>query len=1092
MRKPTIGPALRTLQTLLLLGLMFLPRLHAVERWRDDRPVRQERRPHATSSVIPLVTGGSITGRVLDSKGAPLAGMALLATPDDVNYFFPDNYADSDANGQYHFSNLPAGQYFVNAYDYQGNQYVDTWYPDVWDTDFHRNLAPATAIAVTDGGTGTADFHLAIGARILLSLKDAAGAPVLAPYSGSRNGCWGTMFADFQGRAIAINGTCGGGRDFRNGTYEPYVVPIGRTYYLEGWPVGLNFQPVFYNQKPTLQTATPITLSAPGPLPITITLGATGHSLSGKFSFATAPNAITGANINLYATDGTFLQTTLANSDLSFQFTGVPDGLYVVRVSVGVTRGTVNSIERKYYSNAATFTSATQIRIAGADVGSINVVVDTPADTPSVSTNTKAISLIAPAGSTSEPSSLAIWTDTGSVNWTAAGTSPWLRVSPASGSVSANQGASLLNVTADATTLAAGKYQDTLTITGNSGTPLRIPVSLDVAAVGAVPNKPLAASLSTLTFQGQTSQFSPQTVTVTNPADTVVSWDLRSRLAEAYPSSGVLNPGASTQVAVAANILDVAFGSVTGLLELRTNGRVTATLPVSVNVAPPATPATRAPLPPPPVNLPNIHGGVSTEAVDVQLARVVPTAASNLAGSTGSAWSSDVFLTNLPSKLASNMTSFTLTPFGNPNGSGSTNIRGLVKAPMTTLASPIATMFLQNSGYGALDIRPEGGALATWARVWTAGRDGKGTYGQDIPAYDSASVIAPGEIGILPVLLGGDGFRTNLQLSEVRGAAVTIHLIVRDSSGNEKSSRDITLSPYEQRTLQRFLPPGLTIGYGEIRVLGGGAAGALVSLIDNTTNDPTTVMVTKRPALTSTGKLIVPGVIRGDGALDTAWRSDVWIVNSGSTALTFAPVLYAAGSAPRTAPTQSIGAHVQAVLHDPLQNLFGLSNGSGALLLDVKSGDASAIRMISRTFTVDATGGTLGQGIQPARDTDEARNGDPGLALFGIARNRNFRTNLQLQETTGSPVTVEVSATGIAANSTSVSLTSTKTNFNVPAFGFVQVPDILGGLGFTDEVTNPRITVRVISGTGSIVTYASMIDSTTGDATTVPSFRLLQ
>ncbi len=1070
--------------SVLLLLSVLLPVARGDQRWTHGPP-RGVRPVSPSRSITVLATGGTITGRVMDSKGSPISGIGMLATIDDKNYVFPDG--DTDANGQYFFRNLAAGQYFVNAFDFSLNQYVDTWYPDVWDTDFHRGLALATAVAVSDGATATADFRLPLGARILLSLKDPAGAPIVVPKAGASNGCWGDMFVDFNGKKIRINGACVGGRDYGNGTYEPYVAPVGRTYYLEGWPIGSDYLPVYYNQKPTLETATPILLSGPGPLPLTITMGATGHSISGKFSFATPQDAINNASIYVYAPDRTSLRSLAAAADQTFRIPGLADGDYVVEISVRATKGGVRTTYRKFFANAALFDGATRIRVQGSDVGSINVVMDTPADAASLVTNTKQISLVAPAGASSDPTPLAIWTDSGTVTWTAAGTSAWLRVTPATGSVTANQGATLLNVSADASSLAAGTYQDTLTITGSTGSALQIPVSLQVSAIGAVANKPIALSIPFIEFSGSTPQFSTQTVTVSNPGSARATWDLRSRLVESYPASGALDPGASVPVAIAVSITGVTFGSVTGQLEVRTNGRLTSVVPVSVNVAPPPAPAGRLPL-----DSPAGKGGLSTQAVDVQLARVVPAVASNLGGSSGSIWSSDVFLASLPSKLLTNNASFTLTPFGSQNGSGSVNIRGVVRAPMLTLASPVSTMFRQPSGYGALEIRPESGAVATWTRVWTAGRDGKGTYGQEIPAYDSASVLIQGDVGILPVLLGGEAFRSNLQLTEVRGAAITVRLNVRDASGKETGARDVTLAPYEQRTLQGFLPAALTVAYAEVRVTGGGAVGALASLIDNSTNDPTTILMTKRPSRTSTGKLIVPGIIRGDGAAETVWRSDVWIVNSGDVPLTFVPVLYSSGASPKTASAFTIAPHAQATLRDPLQSLFGMQSGAGALLLDVKSGDPSAVRMTSRAFTVDSAGGTLGQDVQPARDTDEVKNGDPGLALFGVARNRSFRTNLQIQETSGSPVTVEISATGTAANSINIPLTSPRTNVPLPAFGFLQFADILGQLAFTDEVTNPRITVKVISGSGSVIAYASMIDSTTGDATTVPSFRLQQ
>ena len=98
---------------------------------------------------------------------------------------------------------------------------------------------------MTGGGTATANSTVAFGARVLLTLKDPNGAPIDVPGKG----CWGSMFVEFNGKRFQVNGDCSGGYDFDNGTYEPYVVMQGRTYFLEGWPRGSNYGPVFYNQK---------------------------------------------------------------------------------------------------------------------------------------------------------------------------------------------------------------------------------------------------------------------------------------------------------------------------------------------------------------------------------------------------------------------------------------------------------------------------------------------------------------------------------------------------------------------------------------------------------------------------------------------------------------------------------------------------------------------------------------------------------------------------------------------------------------------------------------------------------------------------
>jgi len=124
---------------------------------------------------------------------------------------------------------------------------------------------------------------------------------------------------------------------------------------------------------------------------------------------------------------------------------------------------------------------------------------------------------------------------------------------------------------------------------------------------------------------------------------------------------------------------------------------------------------------------------------------------------------------------------------------------------------------------------------------------------------------------------------------------VTVHLVTRDGSGATVNARDVFLSAYEETSVGGSLPATASSGYVELTITGSGAVGALASLVNNATNDPTTVMMTRRAQRTAAGKLIVPGVAHAAGANNTTWRSDVWLVNTSSTALRFTSVLYPRG-----------------------------------------------------------------------------------------------------------------------------------------------------------------------------------------------------
>jgi hypothetical protein len=64
------------------------------------------------------------------------------------------------------------------------------------------------------------------------------------------------------------------------------------------------------------------------------------------------------------------------------------------------------------------------------------------------------------------------------------------------------------------------------------------------------------------------------------------------------------------------------------------------------------------------------------------------------------------------------------------------------------------------------------------------------------------------------------------------------------------------------------------------------------------------------------------------------------------------------------------------------------------------------------------------------------------------------------------------------------------TTVTLAGYDLLQFSDILGLMGFPANTINARIILKVVSGNGSIMAYGSFIDNVTGDATTVPAFRL--
>jgi hypothetical protein len=102
--------------------------------------------------------------------------------------------------------------------------------------------------------------------------------------------------------------------------------------------------------------------------------------------------------------------------------------------------------------------------------------------------------------------------------------------------------------------------------------------------------------------------------------------------------------------------------------------------------------------------------------------------------------------------------------------------------------------------------------------------------------------------------------------------------------------------------------------------------------------------------------------------------------------------------------------------------------------------------------------------------------GDRTLQVLQLESSTRFRTNVGVTETTGNDVTVLVTAIPSDSKltaSTTITLTPNEFyQFSLDSFG-------LGTL------YNTRVTIKVISGSGKVTAYGSVIDQSTQDPTYV-------
>jgi hypothetical protein len=547
------------------------------------------------------------------------------------------------------------------------------------------------------------------------------------------------------------------------------------------------------------------------------------------------------------------------------------------------------------------------------------------------------------------------------------------------------------------------------------------------------------------------------------------------------PSSGLLPPeGATVTATIDLSQLDV--GSTQASITLnraQAAGKVGAldnppptNVPVSISVVAPVTPAPKDP-----------NSGFN--------ALLIPAVAH--ADGIGSRFVSDVRLTNTASQSIDYQLTYT------PNGADGTisgkQVTLTVKAGETKALNDIVKDWygsgvLGEAPQGSLEIRPLNFAgkdtpsisLATVAASRTYSVAANGTFGQYIPALALVNFLSKAgasKISLQQVSQSSatGGFRTNLGFIEGSGQAVDFVATLLDDAGHTVAERSYSLKPYEsqqQRLDQFFSVSSITDGRVEVRVTSdSGHVSAYASVLDNTTTDPLLVFPAD-PAKISAKRFVVPGVAEFDNSFSN-FHTDMRIYNGGTSPVDVT-LTFTGASVPNKVKT--IGAGETLAIDNVLPTLWNITGGGSVV---ATTANESQLVVTARTFSRDkSNGGTFGQFIPGVTAADAVGNGDRALQIVQLEESPAFRTNLGLVEVTGSPITVELLAY------TPDSKVAARTVVPLGAGEYLQKGGIFKSLGF-NNVYNGRITARVISGTGRVAAYGSVIDNRTADPTYVPS-----
>lgn len=361
-----------------------------------------------------------------------------------------------------------------------------------------------------------------------------------------------------------------------------------------------------------------------------------------------------------------------------------------------------------------------------------------------------------------------------------------------------------------------------------------------------------------------------------------------------------------------------------------------------------------------------------------------------------------------------------------------------------------------------------------------------GTFGQFYPSQATGSALAAGDVAWLPHLVESSRFRSNLAFTNTGPSDARLSVDLLDGAGAALTTFAVTVPPgqwlQETRAFKnRGGRSDIDAGSARVTVVEGKGVIASASVIDNTTNDPTTVPARPEPAAGAALTQWVQVASRASGLYGSEWRTDLGLLNPGATAASALIRFHPAAGGPASSATRPVARGEQLIVADVVGVLGGTGNGALEITTDVP------LLVTSRTYNLVAAGaacfprGTFGQ-YYPAHSEAETLASGGSATLPQLVENASFRTNLTLTNTGGTAAQLAVDlldGEGTVLTSFSLNLAPRQVRGETQVFR--------NRAGQTALATGSA-RVRVTTGSG-VIASASVIDNTTNDPTTIPMER---
>ncbi|NWG00053.1 MAG: hypothetical protein HXY19_03795, partial [Thermoanaerobaculaceae bacterium] len=122
--------------------------------------------------------------------------------------------------------------------------------------------------------------------------------------------------------------------------------------------------------------------------------------------------------------------------------------------------------------------------------------------------------------------------------------------------------------------------------------------------------------------------------------------------------------------------------------------------------------------------------------------------------------------------------------------------------------------------------------------------------GQNLDAVTASEGLAAGQVAMLPQLTENSQYRTNISLTNAGASAASVKVELFDGSGAKvgEYTESLNAGQFKQK-VQPFKnvanQTNLSRGYAKVTVVSGSGVVAVASVIDNVTNDPTTIRMVR-------------------------------------------------------------------------------------------------------------------------------------------------------------------------------------------------------------------------------------------------------